>query len=52
VFKPKYKLPSLTNVNVYIKENGHLPDAPSASELEPNGVNLGQLVKLQMKKIE
>lgn len=52
VFKPGYKLPSLEEVSFYIRQNGHLPSVPSAKDLEVNGANLGELVKLQMKKIE
>jgi hypothetical protein len=52
VFKPKYKLPSLANVKAYIDQNHHLPDMPSESEVAKDGINLGELVKLQTKKIE
>jgi hypothetical protein len=52
VFKPTYKLPSLTEVKTYIDQNQHLPDMPSAQEVERNGLNLGDMVKLQAKKIE
>ncbi|MCJ8212050.1 hypothetical protein MUY27_20200 [Mucilaginibacter sp. RS28] len=52
VFRPNYKLPSLQQINVYIDQNHHLPEIPSAKEIEKNGANLGELVKLQMKKIE
>jgi hypothetical protein len=52
VFKPTYKLPSLTEVKSYIDQNQHLPEMPSAQEVEKNGVNLGEMVKLQTKKIE
>jgi hypothetical protein len=52
VFKPQYKLPSLTEVQTYIEENQRLPDMPSAQEVEKNGVNLGGIVKVQTKKIE
>jgi hypothetical protein len=52
VFKPTYKLPSLTEVKSYIDQNQHLPDMPSAQEVEKDGINLGELVKVQTKKIE
>jgi hypothetical protein len=52
VFKPSYDLPSLTDVKVYIDKNQHLPEMPSEREIVKNGINLGELVKLQTKKIE
>jgi hypothetical protein len=52
VFKPTYHLPSLTEVKTYINENKHLPDMPSEQEVAEDGINLGELVKLQTKKIE
>jgi uncharacterized coiled-coil protein SlyX len=52
VFKPTYQLPTLTAIKTYIDQNQHLPDMPSAQEVEKNGVNLGEMVKLQAKKIE
>jgi hypothetical protein len=52
VFKEEYKLKTLYEVESYIKTNGHLPEIPSAKTVEECGVNLGELVKLQMQKIE
>ncbi|WP_421939101.1 hypothetical protein [Pedobacter sp.] len=52
VFKPEYKLPSLNEVEKQIKQNGHLSGIPSANEIESKGLELGELVKQQQKKIE
>jgi len=52
VFNENYKLITLDEVEKYINEKGHLPDIPSAKEVEENGVNVGELLKLQMQKIE
>ena len=52
VFKPDYHLPSLTSVKAYIDKNQHLPEMPTAADIARNGVNLGEMVKLQTKKIE
>jgi hypothetical protein len=52
VFKPTYKLPLLTDIKRYITKNQHLPDMPSAQEVEKNGINLGDVVRIQTKKIE
>lgn len=52
VFKSEYKLPSLAETEQYIQENGHLPDVPKAAEAEANGVSLGEMNKILLKKIE
>jgi len=52
VFSKNYKLPTLVEVENYIMENQHLPEIPSATEIENNGGNVGELLKLQMQKIE
>jgi hypothetical protein len=45
-------LPSLSAVKTYIEQNQHLPEMPSAQEVEKNGVNLGDMNKLLVKKVE
>lgn len=52
VFEEDYALPSLDEVELHIQENGHLPGVPSASEVEKNGLDLGQSQALLMQKIE
>lgn len=52
VFEPTYKLPSLKEVEQFIKENKHLPDVPSATEIEKNGLDLGDGQAVLLKKIE
>jgi len=52
VFKPEYQLTSLSETEQFIKKNGHLPEIPKASEIEANGLSLGEMNKLMMKKIE
>lgn len=52
VFKKNYKLPSLKETERYIKLNGHLPEIPAASAIEKNGLSIGEMLTLQMKKIE
>lgn len=52
VFKPSYKLPSLTDIKRYIDLNHRLPDMPSAEEVAKDGINLGETDKLLTKKIE
>lgn len=52
VFKDSYKLPSLKEVKSYINKNKHLPDVPSAKEVESDGVKLGEMNAILLKKIE
>jgi hypothetical protein len=52
VFNEDYKLRTISEVESYIKKNHHLPDVPSAAEVEKNGVALGETVSLLLKKIE
>ena len=52
VFKEDYDLPTLEQVENHIKEKGHLINIPSAKEVEENGVQLGEMNKLLLEKIE
>jgi hypothetical protein len=52
VFKPGYLLPRLSQVQTYIDQNHRLPEMPSEDEVVKAGINLGEMVKLQTKKIE
>jgi len=52
VFEDDYELKPLDEVEEYIEENGHLPNVPSAEEVEENGLNLGEMDALLLEKIE
>jgi len=52
VFKKNYYLPSLAEVQTYIDENNHLPEIPSAQQIAKDGLNLGEMNKLLLKKVE
>jgi hypothetical protein len=52
VFEPTYHLKPLAEIETYIKENKHLPEMPSAKEMEKNGVQLGEMNMLLLKKVE
>lgn len=52
VFANDYKLKSLQEVEDYIKENKHLPEIPSAKEIEKNGLMLAEMNMRLLKKIE
>jgi hypothetical protein len=52
VFDANYKLPTLKEVEQYIKTHKHLPDVPSAAEVEKNGIDVGNNQAALLKKIE
>ena len=52
VFANDYKLKSLEEVERYIKQNSHLPEIPSAKEIEKNGLMLGEMNMNLLKKME
>ena len=52
VFEKGYNLPTLQEVEQHIAEKGHLINIPSAKEVEANGIELGEMNKLLLEKIE
>ena len=52
VFAEKYELPSLGNVKKFIQENKHLPGIPAAVEIQKNGLDVGDMQRKMMEKIE
>jgi hypothetical protein len=52
VFEADYDLLKLKEVESYLKENKHLPEVPSAKEMEANGVKLLEMNMLLLKKVE
>ncbi len=52
VFDSDYELPSLSEVEDHIKENGHLKGIPSSMEIEENGIFLGEMDSKLLQKIE
>ena len=52
VFEDGYVLRPLSEVDGFIKKNGHLPEIPKASEVETKGIALGEMNKLLLKKVE
>lgn len=52
VFAPEYKLNKLEDVEHFIKNNHHLPEIPSAKEMTANGMNVGELNKQLLQKVE
>jgi hypothetical protein len=52
VFKKNYSLSPLSEVKTYIDQNSHLPDMPSAGQVTKEGINLGEMNKQLLKKVE
>lgn len=52
VFKKEYELMPLKQVDNFIRTNGHLPNVPKAETIETEGLNLGEMNKLLMQKVE
>ncbi|WP_260134035.1 hypothetical protein [Elizabethkingia anophelis] len=52
VFEDSYHLPNLESVEKHIKEKKHLPEIASASEMQKEGVNIGDFQIKLLQKIE
>ncbi|HIB48541.1 MAG TPA: hypothetical protein EYN07_01405 [Flavobacteriaceae bacterium] len=51
-FNPKYKLQSLSEVEIFLKENKHLPGVQSRADVAINGWNVSENVRSNLEKIE
>jgi hypothetical protein len=52
VFEKDYKLLPLSEVESYIQANKHLPEVPSAKQMEEDGINLKEMNLILLKKVE
>jgi len=52
VFADEYKLMSLEELEESIQKNNHLPGLPSAMEIEEDGLELGDMQKRVLEKVE
>lgn len=52
VFEKNYPLRPLAEVKRFIDENKHLPNIPSAAQIEKEGIQLGEMSKKLMEKVE
>ena len=52
VFGNGYRLMGLKETEEYIHRNGHLPDVPAASEVEEEGLSVGEMNRILMQKVE
>lgn len=52
VFEKDYKLPSLQELEAYIQQHKHLPDVPVATEVAEKGLDLGEMNRVLLQKVE
>jgi len=52
VFNNDYKLPLLSEVESFINKNHHLPAMPSEAEVKTQGIQLGEMNKILVQKVE
>lgn len=52
VFADDYKLPSLSEVETFIKEHKHLPEVTAGNIIETEGLEVGKVASQMIKKIE
>jgi len=50
--KSDYTMPTLEEVAAFTKENHHLPEVPSAAEIQKNGVKVSEMTSLLLQKVE
>ena len=47
-----YRLTPLPELETYLKANRHLPEIPTTREVETQGINVGAMNTLLLKKVE
>ena len=52
VFEENYDLRPIKEVKAFIEKNNHLPDVPSAKDVAANGIQVGEMNKILLRKIE
>lgn len=52
VFEKNYNLKPLKEVKEFIERNKHLPNIPAATQIEKEGIQLGQMTKSLLEKVE
>jgi hypothetical protein len=52
VFGPGYQLRPLAEVAQFVQANGHLPEVPSAATVQAEGLDVGQVEAILLKKVE
>ncbi len=52
VFHKNYKLMTLSEIEAFVTQYKHLPEIPSEQEVIENGVDVGEMNKLLLQKVE
>lgn len=52
VFNDDYKVPTINEIEEYIETNKHLPDVPSAAQVQAEGINVAEMSAVLLRKIE
>ncbi len=52
VFNNNYRLMPLNDLEIFVKINKHLPDIPTEKDVMDNGIELGKMNALLLKKVE
>ena len=52
VFADNYRLTPLPELETYLKANRHLPEIPTTCDVEAEGINMGAMNTLLLKKVE
>jgi len=52
VFDENYDRNSLDYIDAFVKKNKHLPNVPSAKEVEENGINIAEMDATLLRQIE
>lgn len=52
VFEPTYQLMPLSEVETFVKKEKHLPNVPSEQELKADGVDVMEMNRILMEKVE
>ncbi|MGB3076463.1 MAG: hypothetical protein WBB36_14135, partial [Chitinophagales bacterium] len=52
VFEKDYQLKDIDEMQSFIKCNNHLPGIPSAAEMNEKGIDVGEMQKMLLQKVE
>lgn len=52
VFKNEYRLRTLAEVEKFVQKHKHLPEVPTAKDIQTNGLAVGEMNAILLKKIE
>jgi hypothetical protein len=52
VFEKDYELPGLLEVEKFVRENKHLPGVPTAEDVRKDGISVGEMNVILLRKIE